>query len=295
MINEELVACIRAGAAPDAMEQLYRQNEGLIKKIANRYDAYAEFDDLVQEGFFGLYEAVQRYESGGDVPFISYAAWWIRRAMRRYILNCCRSVRIPEHTAGMIGKYRRFVSQYYQYYGKKPPRAAIQRFLGLDGKPLDRIEKADYMANIQSLDEPLKMDDELCLGDTVESGRDMESDVAEDIDQKTLKKELWGIVDNLEWQQRKVIRCRYQGDQSLKSVGKVMGISYERVRQIERDAMKKLRLTKNARRLYPFLNGNAYLSDQEEAMAYHGVGARRFNTTWTSATEKVALRRLERV
>lgn len=167
MTNEELVGRIQSGAAPDAMEQLYRQNEGLIKKIANRYDAYAEFDDLVQEGFLGLYEAAQRYELGYDTAFITYAVWWIRQAMRRHIVKGCSLVRIPEHTAGKIREYRRFITQYQQYYGQKPSGAAIQRFLGLDDKSLDRIEKAAYMANIQSMDEPLKKDDELCLGDTV--------------------------------------------------------------------------------------------------------------------------------
>lgn len=291
MTNEELVKRVQAGADPDAMEQLYKNNEGFIKKLANRYKGYGEFDDLVQEGFFGLYEAAQRYECGSDVLFITYAAWWIKQVMRRHVLNCSRLVRIPEHTAGTIREYRRFISQYYQYYGQKPSRTVIQRFLGLDNKTLDRIEKAAEQANIQSLDEPLKMDEDLSLGDTIGSGEDMETDVVEGIIRQELKVELWGIVDSLEEKTAEVVRRRYQGNQTLKSIGESMDLSCERIRQMEREAMKKLRLPKNTRRLQPYLSGVRALTDRELTAAYRG-GLRQFNITWTSAPEAVVLRRL---
>lgn len=159
-------------------------------------------------------------------------------------------------------------------------------------KPFERIEKAAYSANIQSLDESLKMDEELTLGDTVSSGEDMEAVVIESMTAYELKKELWGIVDTLEGQQPEVIRRRYQSDQALKTIGEGMGISSECVRQIERDAMRKLRLPKNTRRLRPFLPEVQGLTDQERAMSYHGNGVQYFKQTWTSTPERVALRRL---
>lgn len=292
MTNEELVKLIQSGPAPEALEQLYRNNEGFIKNMANRYKAYAEFDDLMQEGFCGLYEAAQHYEGDHETAFLTYAAWWIRQAMKRYIMNCCQSVRIPEHTAGTIWQYRRFIQQYCQYYGHEPSRTVIQRFLCVDDKTFERIEKAAYSANIQSLDESLKMDEELTLGDTVSSGEDMEAVVIESMTAYELKKELWGIVDTLEGQQPEVIRRRYQSDQALKTIGEGMGISSECVRQIERDAMRKLRLPKNTRRLRPFLPEVQGLTDQERAMSYHGNGVQYFKQTWTSTPERVALRRL---
>lgn len=291
MTNEELVQRIQSGAAPDAMEQLYKNNEGFIRKLANRYKGYGEFDDLVQEGSCGLFDAARHYECGSEMLFTTYAAWWVKQAMRRYVLNCCRLVRIPEHTAREAMEYHRFISQYRQYYGQEPPRAAIQGFLGMDDKTFDRIEKAAYQANIQSLDMPINEDGELCLGDTVGSGEDMETDVVESIAQQELKAELWGIVDSLGGKHAEVIRCRYQDDQTLKAIGSNMGLSCERVRQVEREAMKKLRQPKNARRLRPYLPEVRELTDRELSMAYRG-GARQFRQTWTSAPEKVVLRRL---
>ena len=291
MTNEDLVQRVQSGAAPEAMEQLYKNNEGFIKKLANRYKGYGEFDDLVQEGFCGLYEAAKHYECGSEMLFTTYAAWWIKQAMRRYVLNCYPLVRVPEHTAEKVRAYRRFINQYCQYYGQEPPRTAIQSFLGLDDKMLGRIEKAAEQANIQSLDEPLKMDEELSLGDTIGSGEDMETDVVERIASQELKAELWGIVDSLGGKHAEVLRCRYQDDQTLKAVGEHMGLSCERIRQVEREAMKKLQLPKYTRRLRPYLPEIRELTDRELSIAYRG-GARQFKQTWTSAPEKVVLRRL---
>lgn len=121
MSNEELVKLIQDGIEPvNNMEQLYKQNIGYIKKIANRYKAYEDFDDLIQEAYFGLHEAVQRYENTGETLFMSYASFWIRQAMTRYIENNGRVVRIPSHTYQRVIKYKRIVSAYKSQLDRKP-------------------------------------------------------------------------------------------------------------------------------------------------------------------------------
>ena len=98
MSNEQIVVRIQAGEnTADNMLKLWQQTEGFIAKLAMSYQGYAELEDLKQEGYIGLCEAVRQYDAGKGVPFINYAAFWIRQAMRRYIDNCCGVVRLPVH------------------------------------------------------------------------------------------------------------------------------------------------------------------------------------------------------
>ena len=94
--NEQLVALIRAGEnEADNMLKLWNRNKGFVFKTAKKYSGYAEMDDLMQEGYLGLSEAVRYYDAEKGVPFINYAALWIRQAMQRYIDNSGNVVRIP--------------------------------------------------------------------------------------------------------------------------------------------------------------------------------------------------------
>lgn len=286
MTNEELVKCIQSGADPDAMEQLYRQNIPFIQKLAMSYAGYAEMEDLLQEAYFGLYEAVQHYEDDKEVLFLSYASYWIKQAMHRYARSCCQSVRIPEGTAEKVAKYRRFMSDFRQFYGQEPPRPLIRMRLGLGEQSLRHIEKTACIGKIQSLDESLKVDEDLTLADTVSSGEDMAGDVVDDIVQEELRRELWGMVDSLEGNQPAILHDHYERGMSLQVIGDMLGLSRERIRQLEVQAMRVLRRPKYACRLRPYLN------DQEIATAFHGSGVGSFNRTWTSSTERVALHRM---
>ena len=286
MTNEELVKLIQSGPDPDAMEQLYRKNIPFIQKLAMRYAGYAEMEDLLQEAYFGLYEAVQHYEDDKEVLFLSYASYRIKQAMHRYARSCCQSVRIPEGTAEKVAKYCRFMSDFRQFYGQEPPRPLIRMRLGLGEQSLRHVEKVARIGQIQSLDESLKVDEDLTLADTVSSGEDMAGDVVEDIAQEELRRELWGLVDRLEGNQPAILHGHYERGMSLQAIGDMQGLSRERIRQLEVQAMRILRRPKYACRLRP------YLTDQEEAAAYHGNGVGSFNRTWTSSTERVALRRV---
>ena len=98
MSNEQIVVRIQAGEnTADNMLKLWQQTESFIAKLAMSYQGYAELEDLKQEGYIGLCEAVRQYDSDKGVPFINYAAFWIRQVMRRYIDNCCSVVRLPVH------------------------------------------------------------------------------------------------------------------------------------------------------------------------------------------------------
>lgn len=282
--NEQLVKEIQAGSsAVNNLEQLYQNNLGFIRKIAAKYAGYAEIEDLMQEAYFGLYEAVQRFESGHNVLFMTYAAYWIEQTIRRYVMRCCHLVRVSEYTAGQVLKYKKYVEAYQQYYGELPSRDEIRAYLYIDEESLKCIEKVALMRQIKSLDEPLKDSDDMSLADTVTSENCFEDNIVNKECHRQLKKELWTMVDSLEGQQPDVIRRRYQENMTLQALADMMGVSIGGVRQVENRALRTLRLPKNAKRLRP------YLTEKQEVSAFHGSSVQSFNVTWTSSTERAAL------
>lgn len=265
MSNEELVKQIQNGAAPDAMVQLYQQNLSFIKKLAKRYQGYAEMEDLLQEGYFGLYEAAQHYEGDSEVLFITYAAYWIKQTLRRYVRSCCQIVRIPEGMADRVMRYRQFIAGYSRSYGKMPSQKTVQQCLGLSAAALKQVEGAASLGQIQSLDEPLRADEELSLADTVGSDEDVAGDVLEGIARTELRRELWTLVDGLEGKLPDVLHRRYEDGLTMQAIGDSLGISSNSARSIEHKAIRTLRRPQYTCRLRPFL------TDQEEAAAYHGA------------------------
>mgnify|MGYP002233497305 CR=1 FL=1 len=119
--NEQIVGQIQTGEnEQENMILLWQQNRNFITMIARKYSSCAEMEDLEQEGYIGLYEAVRHYDASSEVPFINYAAFWIRQVMRRYIDNCGRVVRIPTHAVDKMQRYKKIKSEYQKYYGKIP-------------------------------------------------------------------------------------------------------------------------------------------------------------------------------
>ena len=133
MDNEQLVARIRAGVdTADNMLILYEQNHGFIHKMALKYSGYAEIEDLKQEAYIGLCAAVEHYDEDKGVAFISYAGFWIKQTMQRYIDNCGGVVRLPVHAREWIAKYKKILREYRQYYGSEPSERELCHLLGVD-------------------------------------------------------------------------------------------------------------------------------------------------------------------
>ena len=157
MDNEQLVARIKAGEdEAENMLQLWQQNRGFIATMARKYVSLAEMEDLEQEGYIGLCEAVRHYEPCKEVPFINYAAFWIRQAMRRYIDNCGAVVRLPSNMYDWIRKYKKTLREYHQEYKEWPSDSALCWLMGVSRKKLQEIQRATRMADIGSLDAPLE-------------------------------------------------------------------------------------------------------------------------------------------
>lgn len=289
MDNEQLVARIKSGEnEAENMLQLWKQNKGFIATIARRYSAGAEMEDLEQEGYIALCEAVQHYDPDRGMSFISYASFWIKRRMRVCADNS-RTVKLSFNAGDEVRKYQKIMREYRQEYGCDPSDWELCGFLYVSREKLDQIRKAAQMGQIRSLDEPVQgMDGDISIGDTVPSGEDMEEDVIRGIDRERMKRELWIAVDNLPQDQTVALRLRYIDGLTLEKTGQALGMNRERARQIERKAMRILRQPHRCRKF------RAYFEEYLSAAPIHHVGVESFQRTWTSEVEREALRWAEK-
>lgn len=175
MSNEELVERIRNGYhVTENMQVLYENNLPLIKKFIKPYAYYESEEDLLQETYFGLWEAVRHYESSENVLFMTYARYWIKQSIQRYMENSGSILRISSAYRQKIARYKKTVQEFEQTHGHTPTDEEIADCSLLPLSEIQKIKK--YMQEIISLDAPLKADDELTLSDTVADDFSLEDD-----------------------------------------------------------------------------------------------------------------------
>lgn len=287
MTNEQLVIRIKSGEkVAENMEALYLQVKNFIHGIALRYQGRAELEDLEQEGYLALYDAIDGYDPSSGCLFLTYARHWIRQRMVRYIQNN-GSVRLPVHEWERMNRYRKLENIFLAQLGRKPSGAEMRRYLGLTHTQAVNLKTALRMRQIRSLDSPLEGpegDETGTLGDMVAGAEDVEGVALDEVEAAQLRAVLWQEVDSLPDRQPEVMRARYQGRRTLKEVGSSLGVSVEAARQIERKALRELRRPSHGRKLLPFL------PEAMAAQAYRHNGIGEFSRTWTSSTEWVAMR-----
>lgn len=286
--NEELVKLIQNGTdVTENMQQLWQQNQGFIFKIAIQYQSLSELDDLIQESYFGLCKAVDHYNPDMDASFIHYASFWIRQQLIRYIKKN-KTVRIPEYTHGKIREYKKAVQQWQQRYHREPTDAEISDYIGIDGKTLEEIKRSALMGKIGSLDVPVGEESDGTLYDLIPSGMDDKEDVLNKVANEELAEVLWGMVKELPGQQSEVLKMRFKENMKLREIGAVYGFSIDWARQIENKGLRTLRNPKRSRILREFLDDERIYNS-----ALHGNGVSSFSNTWTSSTERIALKCIE--
>ncbi len=289
MTNEELVNKIKAEKNnSDYMLQLYRQTKKFIIMIAKEYVGKAEMEDLEQEGYLALYDAIEGYDPDRGCKFLTYAKYWIKQAMTRYIQNTGSTVRIPSHACEKLQDYKKLINAFWVCYGRKPNIREIAYNLKLSIEQVISIEKSAEMERLGSLDSYI-FDDGCTLKELVASPIDIESDVLDKVEQEQLINTMWIAVDSLQGNMPQIIRSRYQENKTIKEIGNNLGIPIERVRTIEHKALRELRKPNNIKSLRPFLT----LDENIYNMGIVGNGAKRFNTTWTSSTEQATMQLLE--
>ena len=235
----------------------------------------------------GLNEAVNHYNPDEGVTFLHYASYWIKQSIVRYIKSN-GTVRLPEHIQERIRKYNGIVQEWQQDYHRSPSDEEICYFYGVSEKMLDKVHKARIMAQIGSLDVPVGEETENTLYDLLPSPTDSTEQSLDKIYAEQLRAILWSMVEELPGNEPEIIRKRYREELTFKEIGQQLGISVEAVRQWEKKGLRELRKPSKARILREFLeDGWIYNS------ALHGNGVSSFNRTWTSSTERAALKSLE--
>ncbi len=292
MINEELVCCIQRNEEPtENMEKLYVQLIKFVRHIVKNYAGCGvDLDDLEQEGVLGIYSAINGFNPDKDVKFTTYAEIWIRNKVLRYIRDNGRGVRLPGHVRDHLRKYNRFLNTYQENNGFAPSDVEASDGLGIDLDRVEELKRAREMLNLASLDSPISGGSdgsEIEMQDTIPAAGSLEDDVVNELYASELSRTLWGCVDSLPVLQVEIIKRRYQEGQTLRQVSGSIGSAVETVRQQEKKALRALR---NAQELRPFVEDRGYIYNK----GLRGGGVGCFQRTWTSSTERVAIRNSER-
>ena len=251
--KRELTALVADGRR--AKDHLLRANLRLVVSLAKRYTGHGmPFLDLIQEGNMGLIRAVEKFDYTKGFKFSTYATWWIRQAISRAMADQARTIRLPVHLVEQVNKLQRIRRELSQQLGREVSHAELGAELDLTEERVREL--IDLSRDLVSLDQTVGTDDDASLGDFIADDR---ATVAAEtsVEEQLMRSQLRDVLDSLGAREAAVVRMRYGLDggqpKTLDEIGREFKLSRERIRQIERETMAKLRHPSRAQALRDFL------------------------------------------
>ncbi|HOZ56934.1 MAG TPA: sigma-70 family RNA polymerase sigma factor [Nakamurella multipartita] len=239
--RKDLRMVVRDGGR--ARNHLLVANLRLVVSLAKRYTGRGmPLLDLIQEGNLGLIRAVEKFDYTKGFKFSTYATWWIRQAISRGMADQGRTIRLPVHLVEQVNKLSRLKRELHQQLGRDATLAELAHESGI---PEEKIaDLLDHARDPVSLDMPVGSDEEAPLGDFIEDSESTSAEAA--VVAGFMHDDINRVLRTLDDREQTVVRLRYGLDdgrpRTLDEIGRHFGISRERVRQIERDSMAKLRV-----------------------------------------------------
>lgn len=225
-----------------AREKMIHANLRLVVKIAQDYSNYGlPLIDLISEGNIGLMKAVERFDPERGVKFSTYAAWWIKQGIKRALANQSKTIRLPVHLVDKLAKMRRLAAQLTEELGREPSDEELADELDVPIKKIAQLRRVSMRP--ASLNHLIGDDESTELGDLIADDR--ADDPADLLTVDTLNESVTRFLPLLDERERKILELRFPMDDSkpmtLEDVGKQMGVTRERIRQLQNQALKKIK------------------------------------------------------
>lgn len=242
-----------ANGSQKAKDDLVNHNLRLVVSIAKRYMGRGlTLLDLIQEGNMGLIKAVDKYDVSKGFKFSTYATYWIKQAISRAVMDQARNIRIPVHIIELMSNIKKVERDFQQVHGREPKEAEVAAVLGIEVKKVK--EAYTWMKDTTSLDIMVGDDEDTTVGSFIEDESVVPAFAAIEENDRTTA--IRNILDTLNDREKMVIVRRFgiglDRAETLDEIGKELGLSRERIRQIETAALRKLRNPRRANLLKEF-------------------------------------------
>lgn len=239
--EEKTLARRIATGDTEARDQMVRANLRLVVNIARGYSGKGlALQDLIEEGNLGLLRAVEGFDPNMNTRFSTYASYWIKQSIKRALVNTAKTIRIPAYMVELLAKWRRATNQLTDELGRPPTNEETARFMGLPKKKLNIIKKAIRVYN--SAPQTDQTEAGWSIDEMLSDGRAKTPD-NEMVDSDDLR-QVMHLLDKMDAREATVLRMRFglndEEPKTLKEIGESLGLTRERVRQIESEALAKL-------------------------------------------------------